>query len=200
MSLRLAFNRSVAFCCITLAFALAAHSSVAKDDVDLKVGDSAPKFEAKDDSGKTWKSSDHVGKKVVVVYFYPADMTGGCTKQACGYRDRMETLAAENVEVVGVSGDTVENHQVFKKAHDLNFALLADTEGKVAEAFGVPFAHGEKTVKKVVFGAEKFLKRNGTAKRWTFVIDRDGKIAYKDDKVKAQEDPKKIEELIKSLK
>ena len=181
-----------------LAFVFPLCLSVPAMAVD--VGDKAPSFEAMDDSDSLWKSSDHVGKKILVVYFYPADMTGGCTKQACGYRDKMETLQAEGVEVVGVSGDSVKNHKVFKKAHDLNFALLADTEGKVATAFGVPVALGEKSVTKLIDGAETLLLRTATAKRWTFVIDRDGKIAYKDSEVKAEEDPAKIEQVIQSLK
>ena len=81
----------------------------------LKVGDEAPEFEGLDDEGKEWKSIDHVGKKILVVYFYPADMTGGCTEQACSYRDAMEELEEDGVEVIGVSGDTVENHKYFKK-------------------------------------------------------------------------------------
>src|SRR5262245_57986346 len=89
-------------------------ASGADDKADLKVGDPAPKFDSIDDQGKPWKSSDHVGKKVLVVYFYPADMTPGCTKQACGFRDDMGKLAGKNVEVVGVSGDSVANHKVFK--------------------------------------------------------------------------------------
>src|SRR6516225_2273737 len=59
----------------------------------VTVGDKAPAFEATDDQGKTWKSSDHVGKKIVVVYFFPADFTGGCTKQACAFRDNSNALA-----------------------------------------------------------------------------------------------------------
>ena len=90
---------------------------------DLKVGDAAPEFQAKDDQGKVWKSSDVVGKKILVVYFYPADMTGGCTKQACGFRDDMKKLEDKGVVVVGVSGDSVRNHQLFKKAEHLNFTL-----------------------------------------------------------------------------
>ncbi len=170
------------------------------DAVDLKVGDAAPVFEAKDDTGKVWKSTDHVGKKIVVVYFYPADMTGGCTKQACGFRDGMKSLTEKGVEVVGVSGDTVHNHVLFKKAHDLNFALLADTQGKVAEKFGVPFTAEEKTVKATIDGKEESLTRSGTAKRWTFVIDKSGKIASKNTTVNAAEDPKAIEDVIGKLK
>src|SRR5260370_37938678 len=78
----------------------------ADDKVELNVGDPAPTFESTDDEGKPWKSTEYVGKKVVVVYFYPADLTGGCTKQACGFRDNMKALTDKGVEVVGGSGDS----------------------------------------------------------------------------------------------
>lgn len=172
----------------------------AADVVDIKVGDAAPKFEALDDSGAAWKSADHVGKKLIVVYFYPADMTGGCTKQACGFRDDLGKLKEQGVEVVGVSGDSVKNHQLFKKAHQLNFALLADTEGKVAEAFGVPFTPGEKSVKATIDGKEEILIRTVTSKRWTFLIDKQGKIALKNTEVAAADDSKAILAAIAKLK
>jgi len=165
-------------------------------DVSLNVGDKAPTFEALDDTGKPWKSSDHVGKKIVVVYFYPADCTGGCTKQAQGYRDDMKVLAEKGVEVIGVSGDTAKNHELFKKQQNLNFALLADTDGKVAKAFGVPHTLGEKSVKATIGGEEFTLTRTATAQRWTFVIGKDGKIISKNDKVTAAEDSKAILKLI----
>jgi peroxiredoxin len=163
---------------------------------ELKVGAPAPDFEALDDTGKPWKSSDHVGKEIVVVYFYPADMTGGCTKQACGFRDDMKPLREKGVTVVGVSGDSVRNHQLFKKAHGLEFALLADTEGKVAEAFGVPVTVGEKVVTAEIDGKTEQLMRTVTAKRWTFVIDTDKKIALMNTEVNAAEDSKKILALV----
>ena len=72
-----------------LLAAAALGAQAADDEAKLKVGDKAPKFEAQDADGETWKSSDHVGKKVLVLYFYPADFTTGCTKQACGFRDDM---------------------------------------------------------------------------------------------------------------
>jgi peroxiredoxin Q/BCP len=183
-----------------LILVFAARVASAQSTVDLKVGDAAPKFHAKDDSGKDWKSADHVGKNVIVVYFYPADMTGGCTKQACGFRDDMKTLTDKGVEVVGVSGDSVKNHQLFKKAHELNFSLLADTDGKVAEAFGVPVTPGEKSVKATIDGKEETLTRSVTTARWTFVIDKSGKIASKNTMVKAAEDSKAIQELVEKLK
>lgn len=158
----------------------------------LSVGDPAPTFEVQDDQGQTWKSSEHFGKKIVVIYFYPADMTGGCTAQACSFRDNMGELADKDVEVVGVSGDTVKNHQLFKKTHGLNFALLADVDGKVADAFGVPKTVGEKTVKAEIDGITHELTRNVTTQRWTFIIDRQGKIAYRDPSVNARQDSQKV--------
>src|SRR5690606_10221313 len=82
--------------------------------VNLQPGDKAPEFTAQTDEGEMWKSEEHVGKKILVVYFYPKDMTSGCTKQACSYRDLKEQFDDKEVEVLGVSGDTVESHQEFK--------------------------------------------------------------------------------------
>jgi peroxiredoxin Q/BCP len=152
--------------------------------IKLKVGDKAPEFQGRTDEDKPWKSKAHVGKNILVVYFYPKDMTPGCTKQACNYRDMQKEFADKDVEVIGVSGDTVESHQKFKETEDLNFTLLADPEGKIAKAFGVP-------VKSV--GANLF------ASRWTFVIDRDGKIAHKDEKVDAAKDTATVLKVVEKL-
>ena len=160
------------------------------------VGDKAPTFESVDDQGKPWKSADHVGKKILVVYFYPADLTGGCTKQACGFRDDAKKLADMGVEVVGVSGDSVANHQLFKKVHNLNFTLLADEKGAIAKKFGVPVtAGGEYKVKDLDYTA----KRGVTISRWTFIIDKDGKIAYKDTAANPRQDAKKVLEALEKL-
>jgi peroxiredoxin Q/BCP len=164
-----------------------------------EVGEPAPVFESLDDSGRPWKSSDHVGKGVLVVYFYPADMTGGCTKQACGFRDDMQTLRDLGVTVVGVSGDTVRNHQLFKKEYGLNFPLLADTEGAVAAAFGVPVTPGEKVVTKEIGGVAEEFKRAVTAKRWTFVIDTGGKVVSRNMEVAAADDSKAVLATVKGL-
>lgn len=165
-------------------------------EVTLDIGDAAPVFEAMNDQKELWRSSDHFGKKIVVVYFYPADLTGGCTKQACGFRDDYEKLKNAEIEVVGVSGDSVENHQLFKKVHALNFALLADEDGKVARAFGVPVRDGA-TISKNVNGVEHTLKRGVTASRWTFVIGLDGKVLYKNTSVEAAEDSKRVLEVVR---
>jgi len=171
----------------------------ADEKADLKLGDAAPRFEVKDDTGSTWKSEEHVGKGIVVVYFYPADLTGGCTRQACSFRDDSEKLAKHKVTVVGVSGDSVRNHQIFKKEHNLNFTLLADEDGSVAKKFGVPVGKGG-TIKRLIDGKEEELTRGVTAKRWTFVIDQNGKIAYKNTKVNAAKDSENILEVVKKLK
>lgn len=174
-------------------------TSVRAADVDLKVGDPAPVFESKDDEGKAWKSSDHVGKKFVVVYFYPADCTGGCTKQAQAFRDDKQKLDDLGVEVVGVSGDTVKSHQLFKKLEKINFTLLADEDGSVAKSFGVPLGGGGE-VKKEIDGKVEILPRTVTAKRWTFVIGKDGKILSKNVAVNAPEDSKAVIKVVEGAK
>jgi peroxiredoxin Q/BCP len=170
-----------------------------KKAADVKVGDRAPTFQATDDQGNPWKSSDHVGKKVIVVYFYPADLTGGCTRQACGFRDDMKKLTDKGVEVVGISGDSAKNHEIFKKVHKLNFTLLADEEGSVAKKFGVPVGKGGEFKTKDAEGNDVVLTRGVTIQRWTFVIDKDGKIAHKNSSVKAAEDSKQILQLLDKL-
>ena len=185
--------------CLAALAALAVLAATLPALAEVNVGDKAPAFSSTDDQGKPWKSSDYVGKKILVVYFYPADMTGGCTKQACGFRDDMKKLQDKGVEVVGVSGDAVRNHQIFKKVYDLNFTLLADEDGSVAKAFGVPVTEGAKEVKAKVDGKDEVLKRGVTARRWTFVIDKEGKIASKDTEVNAAEDSKKIMGVVEKL-
>lgn len=143
---------------LTLAFAT---SLLAADaPTTPKVGDKAPLITGKDQDGKTWKLSDHVGKKIVLLYFYPKDNTPGCTKQACGLRDRMGDLKKDGVEVVGVSVDSPESHQKFIADHKLNFTLLSDTDFKITEAYGVR------------------MKDRPLSRRASFLIGLDGKIAH----------------------
>ena len=101
-----------------------------------KAGDMAPAFQGTDQNGNEVKSSDLIGKKIVLLYFYPKDFTGGCTKEACGFRDRMGDLQKDNVEVIGVSFDTVGKHKSFEQKYNLNFTLLADPDGKIVDAYG----------------------------------------------------------------
>jgi len=185
-----------------LAFAgllgLLAASNACADDKksDLKVGDKSPAFEARTDADTTWATADHFGKKWIVVYFYPGDFTPGCTAQARAFRDAMHKLTEKGVEVVGVSGDSVETHGLFRKAQKLNFTLLADENGVIARLFGVPLGKGGKVKSKDADGKPIEITRNATAARWTFVIGKDGKIAYKNTKVSPAQDAKAITEFI----
>ena len=151
--------RSLLLRCLTLVIAMFALAVRAADIP--KAGDKALSIAGKDQDGKAWKLSDHLGKEVVLLYFYPRDDTPGCTKQACGLRDRMGELKKDKVEVVGVSFDSAESHQKFIAKHNLNFTLLADTDGKIADAFGVRREPGK-----------------NMARRASFLIGLDGKIAH----------------------
>jgi thioredoxin-dependent peroxiredoxin len=167
-------------------------------EVTLTEGDLAPSFEARTLSGRMWRSDEHFGKKFVVVYFYPADFTNGCTRQACAFRDRMTELQEADVEVVGVSGDSPETHELFRRVHSLNFPLISDEEGKVAEAFGVPVRTGD-TITRMVDGVEQTLTRGVTASRWTFIIGKDGRIVRKNTTVDAEQDCRKVLETVRRL-
>ncbi|MGQ1786842.1 MULTISPECIES: peroxiredoxin [unclassified Saccharicrinis] len=166
---------------------------------ELNIGDKAPVFSAKADNGKVWKSKKYIGKKNIVVYFYPAAMTGGCTKQACAYRDDEENLNTADAIVIGISGDEVENLELFKKANQLNFSLLSDIDGAIAQSFGVPIKQGEKTIQREFEGVQFDLTRNLTTARWTFVIDKKGKIVYKSTQVNAAADSEEVLKVLNSL-
>ena len=162
----------------------------------IQIGDKAPMFKAKADDGSTWDIKKFLGEKYIVVYFYPAAMTGGCTKQACSYRDHREDLISAGVEVVGVSGDNIEGLRLFKKAENLNFTLLSDEKGDIAKAFGVPLTEGG-VIKRSVGGNEIDLVRGVTAKRWTFIIGKDKKIIYRNESVSAEKDSEEVLDFIK---
>jgi len=197
------FSLTLRVSALGIALGLLAATAPGADDpkpeekkVDLQVGDAAPTFQLRDDRDKTWSSSDHFGKKWVVIYFYPGDFTPGCTAQANAFRDAMEKLREKGVGVVGVSGDSVKTHELFKKAQKLNFTLLSDEDGTVAKLFGVPFSKGAKVKAKDAGGQPIEFERAGTAARWTFIVGKDGKIAYKNTKVSPADDAKKIAEFL----
>ena len=183
---------------IILVVALALVSQ-AQNSTQLAVGDKAPAFTAKTDDGLTWKLADYKGKKNVVVYFYPAAMTGGCTKQACAYRDAQSTIDEANAVVVGVSGDNPEGLKLFKKAEKLNFTLLADEKGEIAKMYGVPVKDGG-TITRDVEGKSYDLVRGATASRWTFIIDKKGNIVYKNEQVDAAKDAEAVLTFLKNSK
>ncbi len=161
-------------------------------DEQLKVGDNAPHFKAVADNGETWNSKNVIGRKNLVVYFYPAAMTGGCTKQACAYRDSRDDLSSVDAEVVGISGDEVKNLELFKQAHNLNFTLLSDPDGSIARLFGVPTREGERSIEREVNGSMHTLTRGLTTSRWTFIIDKEGKVIYRSTNVDVAEDSQAV--------
>ncbi|MGB0970002.1 MAG: thioredoxin-dependent thiol peroxidase [Mycobacterium sp.] len=130
----------------------------------LDVGDTAPAFSLPDADGNTVKLSDYKGRKVIV-YFYPAAATPGCTKEACDFRDNLGELNGAGLDVVGISPDKPAKLDKFRNAEELTFPLLSDPDREVLKAWG---AYGEKTMYgKVVQGVI----------RSTFVVDEAGKIA-----------------------
>lgn len=104
----------------------------------ISTGDKCPTFELNDQEGKLRKREEFLTKKALVLYFYPKDDTPGCTAQACSFRDAYEELLEAGAEVVGVSGDSLEQHKKFAKKHNLPFTLLADTNNKLRKQMGVP--------------------------------------------------------------
>jgi len=181
------------FCAFTLISAALISASGQKG---LSVGDKVPVFEATAEDGTNWDIRKFLGKEYIVVYFYPGAMTGGCTKQACSYRDHISNLDSVNAVVVGISGDNVENLQLFRQAENLNFTLLSDEKGVIAKKFGVPLGAGG-SVKRTVAGTEHELVRNISAKRWTFIVGKDGKIIYKNEAVNPDNDPEEVLSFLK---
>jgi len=129
----------------------------------LQVGTQAPAFTAKDSEGNTVSLSDFAGKNVVL-YFYPKDDTPGCTKEAQSFRDNYAEYQGKDMVVLGVSKDDEASHKQFQEKYGLPFQLLADPDGTIIKAYDVD--------------------GGGYAKRVTYVIDAEGKIAYVDEKVK----------------
>jgi thioredoxin-dependent peroxiredoxin len=139
----------------------------------LKEGDKAPAFSGTDQNGKPVSLSDYKGKKIVL-YFYPKDDTSGCTAESCNLRDNYADLRRKGYEVVGVSVDSEKSHQKFINKYNLPFMLIADTDKKMVEDYGV-------WVEKSMYG-KKYM---GIA-RTTFIIDENGMIEKIIDKVDTQ--------------
>ena len=165
----------------------------------VKLGDKVSNFNVLDQDGAKWvlkkqlKSADYL-----VIYFYPAAFTGGCTKQACSYRDQKGELAEVGASVAGVSGDSPETLKLFALEHSLNFTMLADESGEVAAIFDVPHGEGG-TIQREIKGTNLDLTRGTTIQRWTFILDNDGTLIYKDTDVDAAGDSGKVLEFLSSL-
>jgi peroxiredoxin Q/BCP len=124
----------------------------------LKVGEKAPDFELQSTGNRSFHLADCLNEGKLILYFYPKDFTPGCTAEACGFRDEFSDLRNSQLRVFGISLDSIESHEKFKREHRLPFDLLSDADGKVARLYG---------------------EYNGLfrmANRVTFILDSDGKI------------------------
>ena len=175
---------------------------------DLQVGDAAPEFQCVDDRRRLWSSRDFLGKKTIVVFFYPSDFSFCCTRQAVRYRDRVRDFRNLGVEVVGISGDAVEAHRLFQSIHKLSFPLLSDSDGEVARKFGVPLRAGGKAMiadeegQTIVDDDGRAVKvsRTVTTARWTFVINQEGRVIYRDTEVSPVKDSQEVLEFVRKLR
>ena len=149
------------------------------------VGDLAPDFELPDETGQRHKLSDYRGRRVVL-YFYPADNTSGCTKQACAFRDAYPDIEEQNAVVIGISPDGAESHKKFKTKYNLPFVLLSDPNHAVMDRYAVL---GERSL----YG----VKYIGVI-RSHFVIDEAGRIADAKVKVRAADSAAKALAALKS--
>jgi thioredoxin-dependent peroxiredoxin len=140
----------------------------------LKVGDQAPDFTVKSHTGEDISLSDFKGRRVVL-WFYPKADTPGCTAEGCGFRDRQPIYAEKNTQILGVSFDTVEENKAFAEKFGFTFPLLCDTEREIGLAYGACDA-----------------KDAGYAKRISYVIDEEGRIAQAHEQVNAREHPEEL--------
>ncbi len=127
----------------------------------MEVGSKIPKFELKDQNGNLFKIEDVIGKKNLVIYFYPKDDSPGCTKEACAFRDQFEVFADADAMIIGISAQSVQSHLAFAQKHRLNYTLLSDSGNKVRKLFGVPTN---------LFGL--------LPGRVTYVVDKKGEVIY----------------------
>jgi peroxiredoxin Q/BCP len=154
--------------------------------MSVEAGKRAPDFTAITDGGKKLKLSDLRGKPVVL-YFYPKDDTSGCTAEACGFRDQLPDFSKVKAEVIGVSKDSVDRHDKFKKKYGLNFPLVSDEDGKICEKYGT-------WVEKSLYG-RKYMG----IERATFLIDKAGTVAHVWHKVKVPGHVAEVLEAVKAL-
>jgi len=146
----------------------------------LDVGSTVPKFELVDQNGNMFSLDSVLGKKNLVIYFYPKDDSPGCTKEACSFRDQFEVFADADAMIIGISAQSVESHYAFAQKHRLNYTMLSDTGNKVRQLFGVRASF---------FGL--------IPGRVTYVINKQGKVAYVfNSQIQAQ---KHVEEALRIL-
>jgi peroxiredoxin Q/BCP len=150
--------------------------------MSLKIGDIVPNFTAKDSHGETFESQSVLGRKPLVIYFYPKDNTPGCTTEACSFRDQYEDFKDLGAEVIGISSDSVKSHQKFANKYKLPFILLSDKDKRLRQLFGV---------RNNLFGL--------LPGRVTYIIDRNGVVIYIFDSMNAEKHISAALETIKEL-
>ena len=148
----------------------------------LKIGTKAPEFSLPDQNGQIHTLSSYQGRKVIL-YFYPKDMTSGCTAQACSFRDLYPQFREKGAVVLGVSKDSVASHKRFEETHGLPFTLLSDPELQVITAYDV-------------LKPTKDGKPSRSVSRSTYLIDEDGIIVKAFGAVKAKENPAQMLEVL----
>lgn len=147
----------------------------------IELGDVIPHFTAIDTNGEKFDTLEYIGKKPLVIYFYPKNNTPGCTAQACGFRDQYQDFTGLGAEVIGISSDSVDSHNAFAKQYKLPFILLSDTDKKIRKLFGVPSG-----LLGVLPG------------RVTYIVDKQGKVVLVfDDSINAT---KHIAEALEAIK
>jgi peroxiredoxin Q/BCP len=144
-----------------LLFTLYVTFSQSKSMNEIKTGSTVPEFSLPDQNGKMFDINTVLGKKNLVIYFYPKDDTPGCTTEACSFRDQLEVFDAADAVIIGISGQSVESHKEFALKHRLTFVLLSDEENKIRKLFGVP---------------TNFLGL--LPGRVTYIADKSGKVIY----------------------
>ncbi len=172
-------SRLIMVCIAVITFAACAQNNNQKQIIMLNIGDIAPAINSIDQDGEVITLDQFKGKKVIL-YFYPKDMTPGCTMQSCNLRDNYQTLLDNGYVVLGCSADSPERHLKFIAKHELPFSLISDESKEVLNAYGV-------------WGPKKFMGREYDGiHRTTFVIDEKGIIEDIITKVKTKEHTNQI--------
>jgi len=194
-----ALNKKIPAMRKAIVFMFLISSVILSSQAQAILGEKVDNFTAIDQDGSKWVLKKEMrSAEYMVIYFYPAAFTGGCTKQACSYRDQKAELAGADAQVVGVSGDEPATLDLFALEHQLNFTLLSDESGEIANLFGVTQKEGG-TIQREIKGETLDLSRGTTIQRWTFILDHKGMLIYKDAEVNAAEDSGKVIEFLSSL-
>jgi peroxiredoxin Q/BCP len=131
------------------------------DERKIETGSQVPLFSLPDQNGKEFSIASVIGKKNLVIYFYPMDDSPGCTKEACSFRDQYDVFNEADAVIIGISGQSVESHKKFAEKYHLNFTLLSDEGDKIRKTFGVPV---------------NFMGM--VPGRVTYIVDKSGKVVY----------------------